>query len=149
MNWDEITSDLWDREMLVNLKVPFFLSAYFGKRMKARGSGKIINMTDIAAERSYQSYLAYSLSKTGLGAATRAFARILAPEVQVNAIAPGTILPPESQSEEAVKKLVEKIPARRTGTIDELLRTVDFLIADVDYITGQTIVLDGGRSLTW
>lgn len=147
--WNEVTEELWDDEISVNLKAPFFLSSQFGKRMKENGSGKIINMADIAAERPYQSYLPYSIAKAGVIAATRAFARILAPEVQVNAIAPGTILPPESQSKESSQKLISKIPAGRSGTVEELLRTVDFLLSDVDYITGQTILLDGGRSLTW
>ena len=147
--WEDVEEELWDHEMSVNLKVPFFLTHFFGAQMKARGFGKIINMSDIAAERPYLNYLPYSIARSGVVAFTRAFARAFAPEVQVNAIAPGTILFPENLPAELQQKILSKIPAGRTATMDEFLRTVDFLLTDVDYITGQTIVLDGGRSLTW
>ena len=148
-DWEDVDESLWDLEMAVNLKVPFFLAHFYGKQMKDRGYGKIISMTDIAAERSYLHYLPYSIAKSGVVAFTQALARALAPEVQVNAIAPGTILFPESMPEDLKQNVLSKIPAGRTCSINEFLRTVDFLLTDVDYITGQTIVLDGGRSLTW
>jgi pteridine reductase len=147
--WNEVSEQTWDHEIAVNLKMPFFLTKYFGVRMKAKGEGKIINIADIAAEHPYLSYFPYSIAKAGLIAATRGFARALAPQVQVNAIAPGTILPPENMDPKQMEKVIEKIPVHRAGTVQEFLRTVDFLLADVDYITGQTIVLDGGRSLNW
>lgn len=148
-DWEEVDEALWDHEIAVNLKVPFFLAHFFGKQMKDNGYGKILNMTDIAAERSYLHYLPYSIAKSGVATFTRALARTLAPEVQVNAIAPGTILFPENMPKDLQMNVLSKIPAGRTCTVDEYLRTVDFLLSDVDYITGQTIVLDGGRSLTW
>ena len=148
-DWQDVNEELWDFEVTVNLKVPFFLSQYFGRQMKAKGSGKIISMADIAAEKPYSSYIPYSIAKSGVVAFTKAMAKVLAPEVQVNAIAPGTILFPDDMPEEQQKAILKKIPMRRTSTIQEFLRTVDFLVADVDYITGQTIVLDGGRSLSW
>jgi pteridine reductase len=147
--WNEVREQTWDHEIAVNLKIPFFLTKYFGTQMKAIGAGKIINIADIAAEHPYLNYFPYSIAKAGLIAATRGFARALAPQVQVNAIAPGTILPPDNMDPKQIEKVIEKIPVHRTGTIAEFLRTVDFLLADVDYITGQTIVLDGGRSLNW
>jgi len=145
--WNQIDEQLWDEEMAVNLKMPFFLARHFGSRMKKKGSGKIINMSDIAAERPYLNYLPYSIARAGVPALTRALARILAPEVQVNAIAPGSILFAEDMPVASREAILKKIPARRTATTEELLHTVDFLLSDVDYITGQTIVLDGGRSL--
>jgi pteridine reductase len=148
-SWSEVDESLWEDEINVNLKTPFFLCQHFGKGMKQRGSGKIINMVDVAARHPYLSYLPYSVAKAGVIALTEALARALAPEVQVNAIAPGTILYMDGMTEEAKQKLVDRIPAKRIGTMDEFLKTVDFLLSDVDYITGQTIVLDGGRSLSW
>jgi len=148
-NWDAISEEFWNREISVNLKVPFFLMQHFGSIMKNAGEGKIVNMADIAADKAYLNYLPYSVAKAGLVSLTRAMARALSPEVQVNAIAPGTILFVENMSEEAKQKLIKNIPAHRTGAVAELLETIDFLISSVDYITGQTIVLDGGRSLTW
>ena len=147
--WSEIREAMWDAAVSVNLKVPFFLMQHFGARMKAAGHGKIVNMVDIAAERAYLQYLPYSVARAGLVSATRAMARALAPEVQVNAIAPGTILFVESMSESARRKTLEKIPAGRTATVEEYLKTVDFLLSGVDYMTGQILTLDGGRSLTW
>jgi NAD(P)-dependent dehydrogenase (short-subunit alcohol dehydrogenase family) len=147
--WKDVDEAFWDSELSVNLKAPFFLCQYFGSRMKKRGFGKIINMADIAAQRAYLPYLPYSLAKSGVIAMTSALARAFAPEVQVNAIAPGTILFVDEMTEEDRKKILKKIPAGRTGTVKEFLNTVDFLLSDVDYITGQTILLDGGRSLNW
>lgn len=148
-NWGEIAETLWDEEMAVNLKVPFFLSQTFGTQMKKRGAGKIINMVDIAARKPYVNYLPYSIAKAGVSSFTEALARALAPEVQVNAIAPGTVLFVDGLSDETKERILQKIPAKRTARVDEVLQTVDFLLSDVDYLTGQTIVLDGGRSLSW
>jgi pteridine reductase len=147
--WNEVDESFWESEFSVNLKAPFFLCRYFGSKMKQRGFGKIINMADIAAQRAYLPYLPYSVAKSGMVALTAALARALAPEVQVNAIAPGTILFVDDLTEDQRMKILKKIPAGRTATVDEFLKTVDFLLSDVDYITGQTIVLDGGRSLNW
>lgn len=149
MDWQDIDEQTWDGDLSVNLKVPFFLSHYFGPLMKAKGGGKILNMSDIAAEHPYLRYLPYSIAKAGIIAMTRALARPLAPEVQVNSIAPGTILFPDSMPKATQQTILQHIPAGRTATLQEFLRTVDFLLEDVDYITGQTIVLDGGRSLSW
>jgi NAD(P)-dependent dehydrogenase (short-subunit alcohol dehydrogenase family) len=148
-DWEDVDEDLWDSELAVNLKIPFFLAKFFGSEMKARGAGKILSMADIAAERTYLHYLPYSIAKAGVIKFTQALGRTLAPEVQVNAIAPGTILFPENMAEDVKKNILSKIPMERTCTVEEFLRTVDFLLSGVDYITGQTIVLDGGRSLTW
>lgn len=148
-DWQDVDEGLWDRDLSINLKVPFFLSQYYGPLMKAKGGGKILNMSDIAAAHPYLKHLPYSIAKSGVIAFTEALARPLAPEVQVNAIAPGTILFPEDMPESARKTILHNIPAQRTATLEEFLRTVDFLLEDVDYITGQTIVLDGGRSLSW
>lgn len=147
--WLEVNEALWDEELSVNLKVPFFLTQFFGSQMKKRGAGKIINMVDIAGQRPYLNYLPYSIAKAGVIAFTEAMARALAPEVQVNAIAPGTVLFVEGMSDEAREKIVEKIPLKRAARVDEVLKTFDYLLSDVDYLTGQTIVLDGGRSLSW
>lgn len=147
--WQEVEEGDWNEQMNINLKIPFFLSQYFGKKMKQNGAGKILNMVDIAAQRPYPAYLPYSVAKAGLVAVTQALALALAPEVQVNGIAPGTILFPDSIPKETQQKLINRIPAKRPGTVEEFLRTVDFLLVDADYITGQILVLDGGRSLSW
>ena len=146
--WFDISEKLWDGEFAVNLKIPFFLAQHLGRKMKERRAGKIINLADIAGYRAYLNYLPYSLAKTGVIALTQALARALAPDVQVNAIAPGTVLFVEGLSEDSKTKIVQKIPARRIAKISEFLATIDYLLS-VDFLTGQTIVLDGGRTLTW
>jgi pteridine reductase len=148
-DWKDIDEAMWDRELAVNLKIPFFLAQHFGKQMKAKGAGKILNIADIAAQHPYLKYLPYSIAKAGMVSFTQALARALAPEVQVNAIAPGTVLFPDDFSEPARAQITSRIPAGRTATVEEFLKTVDFLLQGVDYITGQTIVLDGGRTLAW
>jgi pteridine reductase len=147
-HWRDISEELWDSEFAVNLKTPFFLAQHLGAKMKEKREGKIINLADIAGYRAYLNYLPYSLAKTGVIALTQTLARALAPEVQVNGIAPGTVLFIDGLSDESKTKIVEKIPARRTAKISEFLATIDYLLS-VDFLTGQTIVLDGGRTLTW
>ena len=114
-NWKEIDESLWEKELAVNLKAPFFLMQYFGERMKSTGKGKIVNLLDIAIERPYLFYLPYSIAKAGLASATRALARALAPEVQVNGIAPGTILFTENMTDTEKQKSLAKIPAASNG----------------------------------
>jgi len=147
--WESISEEQWDQELAVNLKIPFFLCQFYGPLMKAAGGGKIINILDIAAERPYLHYLPYSVARAGGVSLTRAFARALAPEVQVNGIAPGTILLPEHVREEVGSDIIERIPAGRAGTVDELLHALDFLLLGGDFVTGQLLILDGGRTLTW
>jgi pteridine reductase len=143
--WASVSEQQWDEEMAVNLKFPFFLCQFFGPSMRERGHGKIINILDIAAERPYLEYLPYSIARAGGVSLTRAFARALAPEVQVNAIAPGAI----DVGEETEGDVIRRIPAGRAGHVDELLHALDYLLLGGDYVTGQVLVLDGGRTLTW
>ena len=144
----EVTEEDWDNLVAVNLKAPFFCSQAAGKRMKEQGSGKIVNLADVAAMSPWKGYLPYSVAKAGLVALTRGLASALAPEVQVNAIAPGTILPPEGTPLEEVERLKRKIPLERTGTPADLVGVVLFLLEGGDFITGEVILLDGGRHLT-
>src|SRR5690606_37550169 len=90
----EVDEALWERTLAINLKAPFFLTQRLGAAMKARGRGVIVNLGDLAGLQSWQGYAAHSVSKAGILHLTRVAARALAPEVRVNAIAPGTVLPP-------------------------------------------------------
>ena len=147
MSLEEFDLDAWDRTMRVNLSAPAALAAHARAHLAARGRGKIVNVCDIAADRPWPSYLAYSASKAGLVALTRALARALAPQVQVNAVSPGIAEFPEDYDPDTRRRLVEQVPLRRAGSPEDVARTVRFLVQDGDYITGQVIHVDGGRSI--
>ena len=139
-----ISLEEWDVTMNTNLRAPLLLAQAAAKRM-ARG-GLIVNISDIGAQKSWNRYSAYTVSKAGLEALTRLLARSLAPAIRVNAIAPGLVLPSDIVTGEQWDKLVSSVPLQRPASLDEVTDTLQFLIKN-EYITGQTIAVDGGYSL--
>jgi pteridine reductase len=110
----------------------------------------ILNMVDIHGIRPLREHSVYSTAKAGLTMLTRALARELAPEVRVNAIAPGPVLWPESgMDEERKRKILEHTPLQRAGSPDDIARAVLFFATDAPFITGQVLAVDGGRSIGW
>ena len=144
----EITPALWDDLVGTNLRAPTFLSQAAAVPLK-RSQGAIVNITDIHAERPLKGYVVYSLAKAGLSGLTRSLARELAPEVRVNAIAPGPILwPDDDQFDELSRqRIVSHTPLKREGEPDDIARAVSFLLMDAPYVTGTTIAVDGGRQI--
>lgn len=134
----------WDSALDLNLRAPFLLAQQAAKRMPT--GGLIVNITDIGAQKAWSRYPSYTVSKAGLESLTKLLARALAPNIRVNAIAPGLVLPSDVVTKEQWDKLVEKLPLKRAATLDEITSTLHFLINN-EYITGQTIVVDGGYSL--
>jgi len=134
----------WDSALDLNLRAPFLLAQQAAKRMTA--GGLIVNITDVGAQKAWSRYPSYSVSKAGLESLTKLLARALAPSIRVNAIAPGLVLPSDVVTKEQWNQLVEKLPLKRAATLDEITYTLQFLIHN-EYITGQTIVVDGGYSL--
>lgn len=134
----------WDSALDLNLRAPFLLAQQAAKRMT--NGGLIVNITDIGAQKAWSRYPSYTVSKAGLESLTKLLARALAPSIRVNAIAPGLVLPSDVVSREQWDKLVEKLPLKRAATLDEITHALQFLINN-EYITGQTIVVDGGYSL--
>jgi len=112
---------------------------------EARGS--VINMVDIHASRPLAEHSIYCMAKAALLMLTKALARELAPEVRVNAIAPGAILWPDGADQAAQEKILAAIPLQRLGTPEDIARSIAFLVMDAPYITGQVIAVDGGRSI--
>lgn len=143
----EATLEDWDAHLEVNLRGPWLFCQAVGPGMQARGEGAILNMVDIAAERPFVGYLPYSVSKAGLVALTKGLARVLAPQVRVNGIAPGTVLWPDEYPEAQKAAYLEKIPLRRAGTPEDAAATALFLLEGSDFVTGVILPLDGGRSL--
>jgi NAD(P)-dependent dehydrogenase (short-subunit alcohol dehydrogenase family) len=143
---DEVTEAIWETTMAVNLRAPFFLTQRLGRGMKERGEGVIVNLTDLAGIQAWTGYAAHSLSKAGLVHLTRVSARALAPEVRVCAIAPGTVLPPDDLEEAEVAALAARAPLRRNGSPEDVARAVVYLLG-ADFVTGEVLVVDGGRRL--
>ncbi len=139
--------DYWESVLRTNLIAPMALCHHARPHLKKTGKGKIINLCDIAAERPWRHHLAYCASKSALATLTRALARALAPEIQVNAVAPGIAQFPERYSEDLRNRLIERVPLGRAGTPREVAQLVRFLVESGGYMTGQIIAIDGGRSL--
>ena len=143
----QATEKQWDDLFGSNLKAPFFLCQAAAPYLKRTGGG-IVHIADVHAQRPLKNYPIYSAAKAGLVMLTQSLARELGPEVRVNAIAPGTILWPEHELDDAIKtQILERVPQKRSGEPMDIARTVLFLIRDAHYISGQVIAVDGGRSV--
>ena len=139
----------WEDLFGTNLKAPFFLAQAAAPHLK-KSNGCIVNIADIHADRPIKRYPIYCMAKAGVVMLTRSLARELAPEVRVNAIAPGTIMWPEGEAEvngTQKQEMLARIPLRRSGDPDDIARTALFLIRDAGYINGQVIAVDGGRTV--
>ncbi|MBK9208346.1 MAG: SDR family oxidoreductase [Anaerolineales bacterium] len=134
----------WNSALDLNLRAPFLLAQQAAKRMTT--GGLIVNVTDIGAQKAWSRYPSYTVSKAGLESLTKLLARALAPNIRVNAIAPGLVLPSDVVTQVQWDKLVASLPLKRAATLEEITSTLEFLIKN-EYITGQTIVVDGGYSL--
>jgi pteridine reductase len=141
----EVAPSDWDRVVNLNLRGTFFAAKGAGAAMAETG-GTIVTLADIAAFQRWRNYPVHVISKAGVVAATELLARIFAPKVRVNAVAPGAVLLPEGWDDAAKRKLVATTPLGRIGTPDDVVRAVLFLIEN-DYVTGTTLVVDGGRLL--
>lgn len=142
----EATVQQWDDLFNTNLKAPFFLAQRAYRHLSVN-SGCIINITDIHAQRPLQDYPLYSTAKAGLIMLTMALAREFGPAVRVNALSPGAILWPEHMDEAIKEKILSRTVLKRCGDPLDITKAINFLINDAAYITGQVLVLDGGRSL--
>ena len=145
--WGNIKESDWDLFMDTNLKSTFLLSQAVSQFMLSNDGGKIIHLADIGGFRPWPGYVPYCVSKAGVIALTQGMAKALAPSIQVNAIAPATVLPSEDSSEEEVERLRRQIPLDRIGSPEDIVQTVLYLLGGTDFITGQVVVVDGGRSI--
>lgn len=139
----EVTPEQWDDIMALNLRAPFFLAQAAADHLRA-AKGAIVNIADLAAFETWPAYLPHGLSKAGVVYLTRSLARVLAPDVRVGGIAPGTVLLPDDWNGEAAEHLRATTPLRRDGSPEDVTRTALFIL-DSDYLTGETIIVDGGR----
>ena len=143
----EFSEEDWNALMGSNLKAPLFLIQELHQELKKQ-SGFVVNITDINIKRSIKNHSIYLAAKSGLDSLTQSLAKDLAPEIRVNAIAPGAILEPPNKTwtEEEKNNILSAVPLKKLGTEIDIAKAVIFL-AESQYITGQTLNIDGGKSL--
>ncbi len=141
---DEITVAQWDAMFALNLRAPFFI-AQSAARVMTHG-GVIINISDLAAFETWPAYIPHAISKAGVVKLTESLARVLSPKIRVNAIAPGAILLPDDWDEEQAKRFASTTPLKRIGSPDDAVAAMLYLL-DAEFVTGETIVVDGGRRI--
>jgi pteridine reductase len=132
----------WDAMFALNLRAPFFLSQAAARVMREGGS--IVNIADLAAFETWRGYIPHAITKAGVVQMTRGLAHALAPKIRVNAVAPGPVLLPEGWTQEDADKLVSTTPLGRLGSPEDVAQAVLYLIS-AEYVTGETIIVDGGR----
>jgi NAD(P)-dependent dehydrogenase (short-subunit alcohol dehydrogenase family) len=139
-----LTVQSWQEILRTNLTAPFVLALLLGRTMQAQGAGKIVQLGDGSGSRPLPGYLPYCVSKGGLHALTQVLAKALAPQVQVNSVAPGPVLPPEDYDASARCALGENTPLGRLGEAGDVARAVRFLVEAGEFVNGAAYVVDGG-----
>jgi NAD(P)-dependent dehydrogenase (short-subunit alcohol dehydrogenase family) len=143
---EAVTPESWDATLDLNLRAMFFVSQGAIPHLR-RAKGKIVNMADIAGMEPWPAYVPHCVSKAGVVMLTKALARALAPDIAVNAIAPGAVLLPDDWNEQAGEHIRETTPLDRLGSPADVVSAVRFLLSGTDYATGTVLVVDGGRLL--
>lgn len=146
----ETTDAHWDDLFASNARGPFFLTQALTSALRASGRGAIVNLVDIHAEYPLAGHTVYCMAKAALAAMTKSLAKELAPQVRVNGVSPGAILWPEGQGEmsaDVQREILASVPLGRIGGAQAIADVVTFLVADTDYVSGQILAVDGGRSV--
>lgn len=140
---ESVTPDQWDAIFALNLRAPFFLSLAAARAMGAAG-GAVVNISDHMGFEPWPAFVPHGISKAGVESMTHALAAALAPRVRVNAVAPGAVLAPDGWPVAERARYEASTPLGRMGTPEDVARAVLYL-ATADYVTGQTVFVDGGR----
>jgi pteridine reductase len=141
---DSLSLENWDVALDLNLRAPCLLAQECSKKMT--DGGLIVNITDVGAQKAWSRYPSYTVSKAALESLTKILARALAPKIRVNAIAPGFVLQSDIVPAEEWERLIGRIPLKRPARTEEVTSALEFLLHN-QYVTGQTIVVEGGYSL--
>ncbi len=145
---DELNEDIWDEILGVNLKGPYFCCRAAIPVMQRRGGGSIVNVTSVAGLQGQGSSIAYAASKAGLNCMTKSLARAFAPAIRVNAVAPGPVLTRWlAPHMDRVNSEVARTPMQRAATPEDIADAVVFLATGTTLMTGQIVVVDGGRTM--
>lgn len=142
----QTTEQEWETLVSLNMKAPFFLSRAAAPLLRER-SGCIVNVADIHGFRPLKAHPVYSAAKAGLLMLTRALAKELGPEIRVNAVAPGPVLFPDGLDEELKERIIGQTMLKRQGSPQDVVEAIRYLLNHADYVTGQVLVVDGGRTL--
>ena len=146
---DQVTEEAWEDLVGSNLKAPLFVAKAAAPHLQKAG-GSLINIVDIHAQRPLKDHLIYGPATAGLAMLTRSLAKDLGPDIRVNGVSPGAILWPEAGLEDSAKaSILDQIPLKRKGSPEDIAGCVLYLVRDADYVTGQIIAVDGGRSVGW
>jgi 3-oxoacyl-[acyl-carrier protein] reductase len=145
---EALTEDKWDRILAVNLKGPFFVSRAAIPLMRAGGGGAIVNVASVAGVAGSGSSIAYAASKGGLITMTKSLARAFAPDIRVNAVCPGVILSRWLEDhQDMIDAAIKITPLKRASTPDDIADAITFLACDAGMMTGQALIIDGGRTM--
>jgi 3-oxoacyl-[acyl-carrier protein] reductase len=145
---EQMTEAKWDEILAVNLKGPFFVCRAAIPLLKASGGGAIVNVASVAGIAGAGSSIAYAASKGGLITLTKSLAKAFAPEIRVNAVCPGVILSRWLDGhEDMIESAIKITPLRRASTTDDIADVITFLACDAGMMTGQAVVVDGGRTM--
>ncbi len=142
----QIDLQQWQNLIGVNMQAPLFLAQHAAEYLLA-SKGCIINLTDIYAIRPMKDFPVYSTAKAGLEMLTKALARELGPDIRVNGLSLGAVLWPENMNQERQDDILNQTVLKRTGEVNDVANAVRYLIDDADYMTGQIMTIDGGRTL--
>ncbi len=140
----DTTAEVWDEVINLNLRAPFLVARAAAPHL-ARQHGAIVNIADLGGLEPWPAYAAHSVSKAGILMLNKVLALALAPEIRVNAIAPGTVLVPDAYGPSRREALAETTPLKRLGTPQDAVDALLYLVEHGDFVTGETLVVDGGR----
>jgi pteridine reductase len=146
LSFEETTPEHWDAILAINLRAVFFCTQGAAPALRA-GRGKVVNIADLSGLEPWPGFAAHSVSKAGVVMLTRVLSRALAPDVTVNAIAPGAVLVPEDYDDEERERLARTTPLRRLGTPGDAVAALLYFLEGGDFVTGQVLAVDGGRLL--
>lgn len=146
LRFDETTPEQWDAILNLNLRSVFFCTQGAAPALRS-ARGKVVNLADLSGLQPWPGFATHSISKAGVIMLTRVMARSLAPDVTVNAIAPGAVLVPEDYDAEERERLARSTPLRRLGSPSDAVSALLYLLEGGDFVTGEVLVVDGGRHL--
>lgn len=147
LRFDETTPEQWDAILDLNLRSIFFCTQGAAPALRA-ARGKVVNLADLSGVQPWPGFAAHSISKAGVVMLTKVMARSLAPDVTVNAIAPGAVLVPDEYDADERERLARSTPLRRLGNPADVIAALLYLLEGGDFVTGEVLVVDGGRHLT-
>jgi NAD(P)-dependent dehydrogenase (short-subunit alcohol dehydrogenase family) len=146
LRFEETTVAQWDEVLDLNLRAVFFCTQGAARRRR-EARGRVVNLADVGGLEPWPAYAAHSVSKAGVVMLTKVLALALAPDVTVNAVAPGAVLVPESFDQETREQLARTTPLQRLGAPADVVAAVLYLLESGDFVTGATLVVDGGRAI--